>query len=64
MKFEFLLKNFQIPLFARQEQKKILLNSDKTIRKKWKEKYKFKNTSNDFVNFLNKMLPEVFQEYF
>ena len=33
MKFEFLLKNFQIPLFARQEQKKILLNSDKTIRK-------------------------------
>lgn len=64
MKFEFLLKNLQIPLFAKQEKRKILLNNDKTIRKKWKEKYKFKNTSNNFVNFLNKIIPEIFPRIF
>ena len=64
IKFEFLLRNFQIPLFARQEKRKILLDGDKSIRKKWREKYKFKNTSNEFVNFLNKTIPEVFPRVF
>jgi len=60
LRINFLLKNFQIPCFSKVEEKNILLPDEIEIRKKWKEVYKFKKSSNKFLNFLNLMIPQAF----
>ena len=60
LKINFLLRNLQIPLFSKTEEKKVLLPNEVEIRERWKKTYKFKNSSDKFVNFLNTMMPHVF----
>ena len=60
LRINFLLKNLQIPLFSKTEEKNVSLPNEKKIREKWKKTYKFKNSSDKFLNFLNAMIPHVF----